>query len=112
MNFDLMISVFEKKNSAEIEKRIAENKEIILFLGRKTCPYCNIFLPKLYNVVTSLEKNIYFVDSSNNEDEFLVEFREKYGVKTVPALLVAREKDVKVVCDSSLSEEAIKQFII
>ncbi len=43
--------------------------------------------------------------------EEIAALRKRYGIATVPGLLVAKNGSVKVVCDSSLDPEDIKDFI-
>ena len=38
-------------------------------------------------------------------------FRQKYGIPTVPGLLVAKGGEARVVCDSSISVEDIIAFV-
>lgn len=101
---------FLKIMSEEAQKKLLEEGTIV-FVGRSSCPFCRKFVPKLSNVADRLEKTIYFVDSENIFDDNLVEFRDKYDIKTVPALLVRNTK-LKIVMDSSLSEEEIEKFIL
>lgn len=109
--FDDYIANFNKINSDEAEKFILSSEEIILFIGRASCPFCNIFVPKINNVARKLNKEVKFLNSEDFTDDNLTEFREKYNVKTVPGLIVSKKGNVKVVCDSSLSEDDIEKFI-
>ena len=54
---------------------------------------------------------MYFINSEDRANEVLAAFRAKYNMPTVPGLLVARNGEVRVVCDSSQSVEQIKAFI-
>ncbi|MER0124033.1 hypothetical protein ABPH35_10480 [Streptococcus sp. ZJ93] len=38
---------FERVATEEVEDLQSKNKSFILYTGRKTCPYCRIFVPKL-----------------------------------------------------------------
>ena len=92
--FEKEVSQFVETSAEKVEALIAEGKEVVLFVGRPTCPYCRRFAPKI-----------------NEAREALAAFRAKYNMPTVPGLLVARDGEVRVVCDSSQSVEQIKAFI-
>ena len=84
--------------------------EFILFIGRPTCPFCRRFERKLSHVAKENQLVVYYINSDHTTPE-LEELRNTYKVATVPGLLVANAGHVRVVCDSSLSEEAILDFI-
>lgn len=98
--------------SAEAEKLIQAGGNISLFIGRSSCPYCRLFEPKLAKVAQQLGEKIYFLNSEDFGDGSGIQaLRAKYGVPTVPGLLVAKGGAVKVICESSLPESAIADFI-
>ena len=47
----------------------------------------------------------------SEELEDIQALRKRYGIATVPALFVSENGTAKVVCDSSLSEDDILDFI-
>lgn len=110
-SFNEYVEKYELIIAEEAQKLIDEKEEVIIFVGKSTCPFCNKFIPKLDFVINELEKNIYFINSYNN-NESLENFRNKYNIKTVPGLLVSKNSNVNVVCDSSLSIDEIKEFIL
>lgn len=111
MSFEQALTHFEATTAQNLTKLIASGDKIVAFIGRSTCPYCQRFAPKLAQVQAETGAKIYFVDSSNVADQALADLRAKYSVKTVPGLLVAKDGQVEVVCDSSLPVDAITDFI-
>ncbi|MDO4814448.1 MAG: conjugal transfer protein TraF [Gemella sp.] len=111
MSFFDYVKDFPLVNSSEAEKAINETDSFVLFVGRATCPYCLRFAPKISSVAKKEGIKVHFLNSEDFSDGTLSAFRSKYEIKTVPGLLVSRNSDVKVVCDSSLSEDAIIKFI-
>lgn len=101
---------FTPITAEEAEKQLQTADNFILFIGRPTCPYCRRFEPKLTQVAKDNQLTVHFLNS-DNQDSAIQELRATYDVPTVPGLLVAKSGHVKVVCDSSLSEEAILDFI-
>ena len=71
-------SAFTPISVTTAKDKISSTDKFILFIGRPSCPYCQLFEPKL---------------------------------STVPALFVSENGTAKVVCDSSLSEDDILDFI-
>lgn len=97
---------------ADAKEAIASKEKIILFVGRPTCPYCRRFEPKLTNVAAKTGAQVHFINSEDpSQLEEIQAFRNRYGIATVPGLFVAENGAAKVVCDSSLSEEDIEDFI-
>lgn len=92
-------------------KQLQDASDFILFIGRPTCPYCRRFEPKLRQVAKENQLTVHFLNSET-QDSDTQELRAMYDVPTVPALLVAKSGQVTVVCDSSLSEETILEFIM
>lgn len=112
MDFYQAIAPFEQVLTKDVEERIGSGEELILFVGRATCPYSRLFAPKLAQVQAEQGLEVLFLDSENLADlEALQAFRSRYQIITVPGLLVAKAGQVRVVCDSSLSPEAIAAFI-
>ena len=105
-------SIFEKTSVASAKLSIENGKKFVLFIGRPSCPYCQLFEPKLSNVVSKVDFPIYYISSEDSSQLDEVQaMRRRYGIATVPALFVSVAGAVKVVCDSSLSEEDILDFI-
>lgn len=103
-------SFFTEITAQEAKKCLEVAEGFILFIGRPSCPYCRRFEPKLTQVAKDNQLTVYFVDSEAADSD-IQDLRTAYNVSTVPGLLVAKAGHVKVVCDSSLSEEAILDFI-
>lgn len=103
---DYFTPISAKEANAQLQT--ADN--FILFIGRPTSPYCRRFEPKLTQVVKDNQLTVHFINSEN-QDSDTQELRTTYDVPTVPGLLVAKSGHAKVICDSSLSEEAILDFI-
>ncbi|MGF3083773.1 thioredoxin domain-containing protein [Streptococcus pyogenes] len=112
MTFEEIVANFIPSSVAEVTSAIASGKDMIVFLGRSSCPYCRRFAPKLAQVATDNQKEVYFVDSENAADAAeLAAFRENYQLVTVPALLVSYDHHQRAVCDSSLTPDDILAFL-
>ena len=108
----IFASDFTPASVSLVKEKIASGQKFILFIGRPSCPYCQRFEPKLSNVARSSNLNIFYVNSENGEElEDIQTLRNRYGIATVPALFVSENGSVKVVCDYSLSEDDILDFI-
>ena len=60
----------------------------------------------------ALNKPAIFVNSEDvTQLNEIQAFRQKYGIPTVPGLLVAKGGEAHVVCDSSISVEEIIAFV-
>ncbi|VGQ41964.1 thioredoxin [Streptococcus pyogenes] len=112
MTFEEIVANFIPSSVAEVTSAIASGKDMIVFLGRSSCPCCRRFAPKLAQVATDNQKDVYFVDSENAADAAeLAAFRENYQLVTVPALLVSYDQHQRAVCDSSLTPDDILAFL-
>lgn len=109
-SFQELIKDFIPISIEEAERLLTQEETAIIFLGRSTCPYCQRFIPKLHSVAQKDGLTVYFLDSSNT-DPRLQALRERYQAKTVPALFYVNSNGVEVRCDSSMTEEAIHQFL-
>ena len=99
-------SEFTPISISTAKDKISSTDKFILFIGRPSCPYCQLFEPKLSNFT------IFYINSENTEElEYIQALRKRYGIATVPALFVSENGTAKVVCDSSLSEDDILDFI-
>ena len=102
-------SAFTSISITATKDKISSTDKFILFIGR---PYCQLFEPKLSNVARNSNLTIFYVNSENSEElEDIQALRKRYGIATVPALFVSENGSAKVVCDSSLSEDDILDFI-
>ena len=106
----IFASAFTPISVSSAKENIASAEKFILFIGRPSCPYCQLFEPKLSNVARKSGFNIFYNENTDELGEIQA-LRKRYGIATVPALFVSEKGAAKVVCDSSLSEEDILDFI-
>ena len=105
-------SAFTPISVTTAKDKISSTDKFILFIGRPSCPYCQLFEPKLSNVARNSNLTIFYINSENSEElEDIQALRKRYGIATVPDLFVSENGTAKVVCDSSLSEDDILDFI-
>ncbi|HHT7828260.1 TPA: hypothetical protein ACT2H6_000517 [Streptococcus suis] len=50
----------------EVEQKVQDEEEFILYIGRETCPYCRDFAPKLTEAVERSRATIYYLDSESD----------------------------------------------
>ena len=99
----IFASAFTPISVSSAKENIASAEKFILFIGRPSCPYCQLFEPKLSNVARKSEFNIFYINSENTDELGEIQaLRKRYGIATVPALFVSEKGAAKVVCDSSL----------
>lgn len=112
MTFEETIAQFTTVEIGEVKQAIENGKDMIMFLGRSTCPFCRLFAPKLAQVAEANHLDVFFVASDNLADaQQLQAFRQEYHLATVPALLVIHSGQVRAVCDSGLTESEILTFL-
>ncbi|OTO08303.1 hypothetical protein A5882_003775 [Enterococcus sp. 4E1_DIV0656] len=78
-------------NSINAEKLLAllsEKKEIIVYVGKESCPYCRIFAPKLHDAVAKANSSVYYLDVDADDSPELATFIEKYNIEYTPSLLI------------------------
>lgn len=105
------VSLFNKILSKEADKLLSNKDLAVIYIGRETCPYCRKFAKKLSEVANEISTTIYYVDSSDFDDNGINSFRQKYNIKTVPGFIIVKNREVEVYCDSSLPKDKILEKI-
>ena len=105
------IKDLEVTTVARAQEAIDKKETATFFIGRKTCPYCRKFSAKLAAVVAETKAHIYFINSEEpSQLDALQAFRSTYVIPTVPGFVHVANGQIKVRCDSSMTEEEIKEF--
>lgn len=101
------VSKFTSLMASDATKKINENENFFLYLGRNNCPDCQEFVPKLYNLAISKKLNIYYVDTINSKDDELIKLRKELGVATVPSFYFISQQISKL----DLGKEELGAFV-
>ena len=105
------IKDLEVTTVARAQEAIDNKETATFFVGRKTCPYCRKFAGTLAGVVAETKAHIYFINSEEpSQLDALQDFRSRYEIPTVPGFVHVTNGQIKVRCDSSMTEEEIKKF--
>ncbi|HGD3999232.1 TPA: thioredoxin domain-containing protein [Streptococcus agalactiae] len=111
-SFEELLATMTLITAAEIEDKIDSNQDFVMFIGRISCPFCHLFVPKIVEVADEDEFELFHLDSEDF-DHWTAnkEFRNKYDIPTVPGLMVVKNGTIKVKCDSKMTKEEIREFI-
>lgn len=108
---ELVSHFTEVKNPEDIESKSTDT-DVIVYIGRETCPYCQIFVPKLYEAYNNTDTEIIYVDS-DSPTEIMQNFLQKNNIKYVPNLSIFRDgKVIKTleIDSKNISIEKIESF--
>lgn len=106
------VASFEKITAEKAQELIKGDGEAVIYIGKAVCPYCQLFIPKLKKVADKTDTLVYYVDSVDPSDmDGITAFRKEYDIPTVPGFIYTKDSDVKVRCDSSMTEEEIENFM-
>ena len=79
---------FIRLTAEEVNAKIEEEIPFFLYTGRATCQWCRKMVPVLNKVIKEDNIELFYLDSENTEvDEVLSDFRDKFGIKTVPSII-------------------------
>lgn len=82
------VTEFQKINLDELNEKIDNNDSFYLYIGKESCSYCQIFVPKLYDASKKSDVTIYYWDVENlAKDDQTNSFLEKYQIEYTPTLL-------------------------
>lgn len=93
--YEKTVKQFKKIQVNELPELISE-QEVIVYFGRKTCPYCRIFVEDLEQERKRAKVDIYYVDTEEQDDIELKAVIEKYNIEYVPTLLKLDSSTVRV----------------
>lgn len=106
------VAGFEKIDSEKAQALVKGDAEAVLYVGKSVCPYCQLFVGKLKKVAEETNTTIYYVNSVESSDmKGITAFRNEYNIPTVPGFIYTNGDTVNVKCDSSMSEEEIKEYM-
>ncbi len=106
------VAGFKKIDSEQAQELVKGDAEAVLYVGKSVCPYCQLFVKKLKKVAEETNTTIYYVNSVESSDmKGITAFRNEYNIPTVPGFIYTNGDTVNVKCDSSMSEEEIKEYM-
>lgn len=98
----------------ELQEKMTADKDFFLYVGRPTCPYCEIFLPKLEEAIQETGSVVYYLNTDLESDTSAINsFLVNRQIQTVPHLAYyhGQEKVTYLDKGSEASPEEIKQFL-
>lgn len=111
-NYEENVASFDLIDSAKAQALVKGEAEVVIYIGKSVCPFCQIFVEKLKKVAEETDTTIYYVNSADNSDmEGITAFRKEYDIPTVPGFIFTSGDTVNVKCDSSMSEDEIKAYM-
>lgn len=111
--YENFVSDFEKVSVTQINEKLDNEEQFILYIGRKTCPYCRIFVPKLHKAVENEKVDMYYLDVEIEGDE-IGEFLQSMEVEYVPSLISYNNRESKESLDinsETITVEEISKFL-
>ncbi|MDF7672828.1 conjugal transfer protein TraF [Lactobacillus sp. ESL0701] len=77
-----------KKISVQKLNKLVGKKKITVFWGKKSCPFCRAFVPKLAKISHQQHMKIYYIDTTKTDsNSALKKARKKFKVTGVPTLM-------------------------
>ncbi|MGT2830024.1 thioredoxin domain-containing protein [Streptococcus hillyeri] len=107
------VANLEEITLQELNEKIANSEEFLIYLGRPTCGYCQVFVPKLAEAHQEKSARIYYLNSDEADAKDWNEFIAYFGIKTVPHFSYFSDKQMvdSLLKGSESTVDEIKAFI-
>lgn len=97
----------------DIDLLIDQKEKFYLYIGRESCPYCQMFVPKLYEASKKISKDIYYLDieSEIHQEDELIQFSEEYSIMYVPFFIKFNDEAKYAILDIDSEKIAISEIV-
>lgn len=110
-----LVEDFKKVSVEDINKKIDNNESFYLYVGRVTCPYCRIFVPKLHSAAENNLSQINYLDVENTtQDAEFESFLSTINLQYVPSVVFFDDEgdfDMLDIDSNKITVQEIKDFI-
>ncbi|MDO5026561.1 MAG: thioredoxin family protein [Tissierellia bacterium] len=89
-DYDQSVKAFKKVDIKELNEKVDNKDDFVVYLGRKTCPFCLKLVPDLEDIMKELGQDTYYLDVEETNKE-MDAFFDKYNLEYVPSLLVFKQ---------------------
>jgi len=111
-DYDSYVSDFTLVTMSDVDTLLKEKESFVLYVGRGSCPYCQIFVPKLNEAYQNTGVKIYYLDSENSDSNpELTKFRESFSIDYVPFLMRFDGENNYTVLDFSAEDVSVDVLI-
>lgn len=83
----------------EIRLDDLEKEDGIVYVGRKTCPYCNILVQRFRPVLEQLGLSVKYIDTDELNDIGIEKLKDVYGLEFVPMVYLVKDGKVERALD-------------
>lgn len=97
----------------DINLLIDQKENFYLYIGRESCPYCQIFVPKLYEASKKSSQEIFYLDieSKNHQEDELIQFSEEYSIMYVPFLIKFHDESKYDILNIDSEKIAVSEIV-
>lgn len=93
-----IVSSFTPMTVDEASEKLNNQDDFFIYLGRKTCPDCRVFILQFHEAITETNTDpttIFYMDSENYKTDHVLQlFRQIHGIDTVPHLLIQKDGEI------------------
>lgn len=104
-DYEESVEDFELVSPNDIIEKKSNGDNFFLYIGRSTCPYCEIFAPKLKVASEDTESSIFYLNVENESQENLTSILNDTEVTYVPALVYFESSNHKSSLEDFTSED-------
>ncbi len=108
------VADFELLPIEALQQKINDREDFVVYIGRASCPYCQLFVPKLHAAALQEQIALLHVDSdAERANDVFLNFRRTYGLQYVPALLTFRAGNLQSleIDSANITVDEIRAFI-
>ncbi len=112
-DYQIAVNRLQNISLETVEQKIQDQESFYLYTGRKSCPYCQEFAPKLAKAVDKTKITVYYLDSEHIDKTSWNNFKTSVGFKTIPNLTYFTNGTVydRLSDASQASVEVIESFV-
>lgn len=89
-DYDEAVKSFKTIEAKDVNKKIANKEDFVLYLGRKNCPYCVKLAPDFKKIAKDLKVDVLYMDTLETNDE-MDKFFKNHKLEYVPSILVFKK---------------------
>lgn len=106
-------SSFIELNNKTLADKVNTSEELMVYVGRETCQECVQFEPTLKEVLSDMDKQIYYYNTDHakeDNEQLMNDLIETLKIKVVPTIVNLKDGSIQDKLVGKHSKSEIKQF--